>query len=428
MSEKIPTGKTSASEGAQTTSEAEALAKIASLVDKKEVTPDDLQQRQTEALARKREDLLLRVRGVFKYNEDHNYSEKNIERYFKDLPAEIWEDADFIIRAVDGKGRESFTPHFMRNISEKLKDDRDFFLKIAELSGLIEQASERIRGDKEVVLAAVKSNPNALRFASDAMKDDKDVVLEVATRGLIGSASEKLRGNRELALLAVRQNAYAFESLSKELRGDKEIAMLAVEQNGYMMGNVSEELRGDKEVAMKAAQSGHLAFNYSAKEFQDFSKELQTDHDVALAFIRTGHYRSRVHFSGYQGSFRSYVDNLPAVLLQDKSFVSKAMEINVEVLLNASPDIKSDKELVLRYLTAGNGFPHGWSLSPRFPDSIREDKEFILDCLKKGIRPEALEGISDKLREDTSFILEAVEINPKALEIASDDIKKKIRG
>jgi len=61
--------------------------------------------------------------------------------------------------------------------------------------------------EREIVLAAVRQNGKALRYASD-----------------------ELRADREIVLAAVRQSCWALEYASKDLRADREIVLAAVQQ------------------------------------------------------------------------------------------------------------------------------------------------------------------------------------------------------
>jgi hypothetical protein len=55
--------------------------------------------------------------------------------------------------------------------------------------------SERLRDDKDIVLAAVVEVPQMLEYASVRLRDDKDIVLPAVTknRGMLQYASERLR-------------------------------------------------------------------------------------------------------------------------------------------------------------------------------------------------------------------------------------------
>ena len=82
---------------------------------------------------------------------------------------------------------------------------------------------------RRLVLAAVRCNGHALRYAS-----------------------EQLRGDREVVLAAVRQNGWALEYASGQLKGDREVVLAAVKQNGDALCYASPQLRSDREVVLAA--------------------------------------------------------------------------------------------------------------------------------------------------------------------------------
>jgi hypothetical protein len=77
------------------------------------------------------------------------------------------------------------------------------------------------------VLAAVSLNGPALKFASD-----------------------ELRADREIVLAAVRQNYKALRYVSDELRADREIVLEAVSLNGPALQYASPALRNDREIVL----------------------------------------------------------------------------------------------------------------------------------------------------------------------------------
>ncbi|MBU6149728.1 MAG: F-box protein, partial [Verrucomicrobia bacterium] len=79
-------------------------------------------------------------------------------------------------------------PEYINCASDRLKDDKEFILKMIEewtqISGrspnvcwAFRYASDRLKDDKDVVLAAVQKDGITLEVASDRLKEDKDVVL-----------------------------------------------------------------------------------------------------------------------------------------------------------------------------------------------------------------------------------------------------------
>ena len=64
----------------------------------------------------------------------------------------------------------------------------------------------------------------------------------------LGWASDELRNDREVVLAAVAQNGCALQYASEELRSDKEVVLTAVAQNGNVLNLAwpSVELRNDE--------------------------------------------------------------------------------------------------------------------------------------------------------------------------------------
>jgi hypothetical protein len=63
----------------------------------------------------------------------------------------------------------------------------------------LEYASEELKADKEVVLAAISSSSGwALQFASEELKADKEVVLKAVSlnKQTLKFASEEIKNNR----------------------------------------------------------------------------------------------------------------------------------------------------------------------------------------------------------------------------------------
>ena len=74
-------------------------------------------------------------------------------------------------------------------------------------------------------MAAVSQNGLALEYATDEMKNDKDVVLA-----------------------AVQNYGRALEYASDELKNDKDVVMAAVRNDGAALGFASEEMKVDKDI------------------------------------------------------------------------------------------------------------------------------------------------------------------------------------
>ena len=65
-------------------------------------------------------------------------------------------------------------------------------------------------------------------------------------------ATEELKSDREMVMKAVSNNGLALEYATEELKGDREIVMRAVSQDGFALRYASQELKGDKEMMQHA--------------------------------------------------------------------------------------------------------------------------------------------------------------------------------
>ena len=121
-----------------------------------------------------------------------------------------------------------------------------------------------MRGDRRIVLTAVRERGNAFKYASDELRRDRRIVF--AAVRLSGTAleyaSDKLKGDRRIVFAAVRQCGTALEYASDKLRGDRRIVLTAVRQCGHVLWCASDDLKRDKEVVFVALASDPSCIEY----------------------------------------------------------------------------------------------------------------------------------------------------------------------
>jgi hypothetical protein len=96
-------------------------------------------------------------------------------------------------------------------------------------------------------------------------------------------ASEDLKNDRELVLAAVNRSSQALSFSSERLRNDREVVLAAVSKQGNEMRYASEELKNDNEILIVAVANGWKVWN---EEFKDLVETAVLDfrvyHDVFL--------------------------------------------------------------------------------------------------------------------------------------------------
>lgn len=122
----------------------------------------------------------------------------------------------------------------------------------------IKYVSELLRLDKEVVLAAVENNPEALADVEPVWKQNREVVLTaIRKKGTtIGFADNMFRRDRELGLIACKQNADAYRVLDAALKMDRQIICQALRTNVRIIKCFDESICSDYNIMLEAGRQG----------------------------------------------------------------------------------------------------------------------------------------------------------------------------
>ena len=118
-------------------------------------------------------------------------------------------------------------------LTEEQRLDKELALKVLSTNGyqLKYFTSEKIKSDKDIVLAAIHSYDKALKWASNSLKNDPEVVLLAVDRNItnLKYASNRIKNNKEEMLKIFKYsnrfydeiNLYNSKEIPTELLGDK---------------------------------------------------------------------------------------------------------------------------------------------------------------------------------------------------------------
>gem|GEM_PF-4036706 len=170
--------------------------------------------------------------------------------------------------------------------SEFSKDYEKFALAAVKQNGqALKYASEALRNNREAVLSAFKVNEGALVYASLALKNDRDFVFEAVKQSghALQYASDELKNNKEFVLAVINENASSLFYASKTLKNDRDVVLAAVKQTGYALEYASKDVKNDREVVLAAVKESGRALKYA-------SESLKSDRDVVLAAVKQNGY------------------------------------------------------------------------------------------------------------------------------------------
>ncbi|EFC43801.1 predicted protein [Naegleria gruberi] len=207
---------------------------------------------------------------------------------------------------------------------------------------------------------------------------------------------------------------FSLKYASDRLRDDKEVVMEAV-SNGYELFNVSDRLKSDKDVVLKAQQTfekayllapQHLKYDFDIKaaryEFNTRGIAKCHDRNQILRLIETKGYL----FSYAKPKFKN-----------DKEIILKFIEINAwQAVENASPQLKDDSDIIRKSV-------ENCGLTIRLAsERLKNNKEIALIAMKTSAC-KAIMDISDNLRQDREFLIEVVSYGSILNEHSSIELK-----
>ena len=181
--------------------------------------------------------------------------------------------------------------------SDELKKDREIFMTALQaVPYALRFATRDVRKDPDIVTMVMKADWNAVWDVFDMERDDwgeltkdPDIVMAAVTQfgGALEHASEELKNNREIVMAAVRAKRsdlddsdpqLALEFASDELKKDCEVVMAAVKTHGLALAYASDELRKDHDIVLAAVQNRGNSLNYALGE-------LNNDRGIVMAAV-----------------------------------------------------------------------------------------------------------------------------------------------
>ncbi len=198
-------------------------------------------------------------------------------------------------RAVELSGYD------LKHCSRVSKNNKEIVLAaVTQNAQALGHASEALRGDRDVVLAALTNSPFSIDWASKGLQRDSEMILTVLRRypailSIERNQPNPLTANKQFMMRAVAIRGVALEDASKELKEDKDVVLAAVAQKGCALEHASAELQDDKEVVLAALAKQGFGFEYASKRLQDdpeciaACKAGELQHQAALARLVESH-------------------------------------------------------------------------------------------------------------------------------------------
>lgn len=330
-------------------------------------------------------DLVLQILSVHKY--------AGILEYLSD---EFKNDMTIVMTAL------SADPHVLPYVSNKLKADPKFIkiIKPNYKKSLLRYVGEQWGHDRDFVLenVSVKEGGYQIIFASEELKNDREVVLAAISNDDLAFSEirSKFKKDKSFLIDAVHINPLIFNKIDPQLKLDKDIALSAVTKAGWILKNMDESLRNNKKIALAAIKNDPKAIWSAGDVFKN-------DLDLNLKCIK----RNGLIFQYAAETIR---DNKEAAMLAIKSYPTMYQHM--------SETLKADPEII-DYVMA-----HNANMFKFTPLEYRKVDKNIRAALQ--INPSNLNYASIEYKNDKQLVLDLIEIKPEVIKYASKEIKNLI--
>ena len=175
------------------------------------------------------------------------------------------------------------SPDALRYACEDIKANKDFMMRLLRVEGFaLKHVAENLKKSSEVVLCAVRSNGLALQFADTLLKGDKELVMEAVTNNgsALQFASADLRNSKDVVCTAIRTFPLSLEHASNTLKSNIDIVRSAVVADGLALVFASKSMQENKSIVAAAVCSDGMALRFA-------SESLCEDKDIVYSAFQS---------------------------------------------------------------------------------------------------------------------------------------------
>ena len=291
------------------------------------------------------------------------------------------------------------------------------------------------RDDRQVILCAVRKDPDCIEFASKRLRADREIILAALRddgpmwfdSSNLRYASRSLKNNKEIVLAAVKANAHNLHFASKKLQTNRAIIKAAAHQDGGILRNVNLSLL-QNDIFFHAREKQRYIDKFKANTNKDLIiPDYVPNQDIILAAVNSSGDSLEFAGKGFQNNKKvvlAAVENNGTALqfashdLQaDKEVVIAAVKNNAAALQFASHDLQADKEVVI---AAINDDQHGLGVLEFVSDDLKSDKDIVLAAVNN--EGSDLRFVPHDIPAYKEVVQASICNNPDAIKCAHEDI------
>jgi hypothetical protein len=358
--------------------------------------------------------------------------ERNALTAWTTLPVSWRSDKQFILAALHCSPSLPPKSEFERQFPQALRFDREIVLGFCNREDFLQLYYDRhlfvpdcLTCDKQVMLAYCSKIPRSLQECSEELTDDRDVVeAAVQLDGLeLQYASLRLQEEKDIVVAACTKDGRALEfcppgKVRNELTADREFMMTVLKQDGGpMLRLVPEPLRRDRELLLEALAHG-MRFRFCPTQYQtdptflvaavtrkseiyfEMNRTLQAVTEIALAAVTSSDSTPAVHQRAMETVPSLKSDRNVVLALSARGDASFLKDFFTE----ADAVFKDDKEIMMTAVARDS------KLFPYASARLRADPDMLVVAIDGGSAVDVLKTVSAAMQlEHPEIALKAVE-------------------
>jgi len=228
----------------------------------------------------------------------------------------------------------------LQYLNDTYKDNKEFVKKVLnKYPKCFNYISKRLQNDKEIIMLCIKklnelneydNYNNILKLTNYVNRNDKEIVLPLVSMNgeHIKYVSNNLALDKEVVFAAIKNNPLAYHFIDESFFNDKEFILLCLNSNGYDEENyekflkiLSNEFKDDKDIVIACIKK-------CCKNIIYCSKRLRNDKEIVLTAINN-----------------SYYDFYEKMTENDKIKYIKERTNNIDLILNMTK-FKNDPDIL----------------------------------------------------------------------------------
>ena len=333
-----------------------------------------------------------------------NFKNKKVIEILDFIGDKLWKDEEVAVAALN------VSKTAIRYINYKLLISNKNVALAAIRQGhwIWHELDKTLLRDKELLLAAIRYTYGDVTrdLIDDRLLNDIDIIkaLVFMSAGWLRYASEDIKSNKELILYFINLHHYGVETIymytSPKLKEDKELMRKFVEEDHRLINELSPKLQADIGFMLELCE-----FAYTATSM-DLRRELGKNLNFVYSALK-------INFD------LTCSDIIRSLYSNNKEVIKHVVEINPRGLIYASDALQDDGEFVyelahinidvLRYAS----------------DRLKEYKPFMLKIVR--LNGLALIYASEELQDDEEIVGAALNNNLAAYQYASRKMQKKFK-